>query len=202
MTTSSEPNHGTRSSQQKPSLGIGMVGYAFMGAAHSQAWRNVERFFELPLVPRMSAICGRDATKVARAAQRFGWAASETDWRRLVERADVDLIDVCTPGSSHAEISIAALRAGKHVLCEKPLANTLAEAEAMTLEAEYAAERGVRTMVGFNYRRVPAVAFARQMIAEGRLGTIRHVRAVYLQDWIGDPEFPLGLRVRADGNIY
>jgi predicted dehydrogenase len=198
MTTSSEPNHGTRSSQQKPSLGIGMVGYAFMGAAHSQAWRNVERFFELPLVPRMSAICGRDATKVARAAQRFGWAASETDWRRLVERADVDLIDVCTPGSSHAEISIAALRAGKHVLCEKPLANTLAEAEAMTREAECAAERGVRAMVGFNYRRVPAISFARQMIADGRLGTIRHVRAVYLQDWIVDPEFPLVWRLRAE----
>jgi predicted dehydrogenase len=179
-------------------IGIGMVGYAFMGAAHSQAWRNVARFFSVPLVPRMSAICGRDAAKLAQAAQRFGWSSTETDWRRLVERSDVELVDVCTPGSSHAEIAIAALRAGKHVLCEKPLANSLAEAEAMTLEAQCAAERGVRTMVGFNYRRVPAVTFARQMIAEGRLGAIRHVRAVYLQDWIVDPQFPLVWRLRAE----
>jgi predicted dehydrogenase len=116
----------------------------------------------------------------------------------LVERADVELVDVCTPGSSHAQIAIAALRAGKHVLCEKPLANTLAEAEEMTREAERAAERGVRAMVGFNYRRVPAIALARQMIAAGRLGVIRHVRAVYLQDWIVDPEFPLVWRLRAE----
>lgn len=185
--------------QNKPrELGIGMIGYAFMGAAHSQAWRNAARFFDLPLIPRMSAIGGRDATKLARAADRFGWAASETDWHRLIERPDVDLVDVCTPGSSHAEIAIAALRAGKHVLCEKPLANTLAEAEEMTREAERAAERGVRAMVGFNYRRVPAIALARQMIAGGRLGAIRHVRAAYLQDWIVDPEFPLVWRLRAD----
>jgi predicted dehydrogenase len=180
-------------------IGIGLVGYAFMGAAHSQAWRNVGRFFDLPLVPRMNVIGGRDGAKLALAARRFGWAATETDWRRLVERADVDLVDVCTPGSSHAEIAIAALRAGKHVLCEKPLANTLAEAETMTREAERAAaEHGVRAMVGFNYRRVPAIALAARMIAAGRLGTIRHVRAVYLQDWIVDPEFPLVWRLRAE----
>jgi predicted dehydrogenase len=179
-------------------IGVGMVGYAFMGAAHSQAWRNVARFFSPPIVPRMNAICGRNAAKLAQAAQRFGWSSTETDWRRLIERSDVELVDVCTPGSSHAEIAIAALRAGKHVLCEKPLANSLAEAEQMTLEAECAAERGVRTMVGFNYRRVPAVAFARQLIAEGRLGAIRHVRALYLQDWIVDPEFPLVWRLRAE----
>jgi predicted dehydrogenase len=179
-------------------LGIGMVGYAFMGVAHSQAWRNVGRFFDLPLAPRLSAICGRDAGKLAAAAQRLGWAASETDWRRLIERPDVDLVDVCTPGSSHAPIAIAALRAGKHVLCEKPLANSLAEAEEMTREAERAAAHGVRTMVGFNYRRVPAISFARQLVAEGKLGTIRHVRAVYLQDWIVDPEFPLVWRLRAE----
>ena len=186
------------SETQPREIGVGMVGYAFMGAAHSQAWRNVARFYSPPLVPQMNAICGRDAAKLARAAQRFGWSATETDWRRLIGRSDVELVDVCTPGSSHAEIAIAALRAGKHVLCEKPLANTLAEAERMTLEAQCAAERGVRTMVGFNYRRVPAVAFARQMIADGRLGPIRHVRAVYLQDWIVDPEFPLVWRLRAE----
>src|SRR5450755_3774451 len=202
MTTTTELLSNPSSSAQRPSLGVGMAGYAFMGGAHSQAWRTVSRVFDLPLVPKMVAVAGRDRSRVEAAARRFGWNSFETDWRRLIERPDVELVDVCTPGASHAEISIAALRAGKHVLCEKPLANTLAEAEAMTLEAESAAERGVRTMVGFNYRRVPAVAFARQMIAEGRLGTIRHVRAVYLQDWIGDPEFPLGLRVRADGNIY
>ncbi len=179
-------------------IGIGMVGYAFMGAAHSQAWRNVARYFDPALVPRMNAVGGRDAEKVANAARRFGWAASETDWRRLIERDDVELVDVCTPGSSHAEISIAALRAGKHVLCEKPLANTLAEAEAMVREADRAAARGVRAMVGFNYRRVPALAFARRLIADGRLGTIRHFRAVYLQDWIVDPQFPLVWRLRAE----
>jgi len=179
-------------------IGIGMVGYAFMGAAHSQAWRNVTRFFDLPVTPRMNVIGGRDSAKLARAAQRFGWAATETDWRRLIERDDVELVDVCTPGSSHAEIAIAALRAGKHVLCEKPLANSLAEAEAMTREAERAAQQGVRSMVGFNYRRVPAIAFARQMIADGRLGAIHHVRAVYLQDWIVDPEFPLVWRLRVE----
>ncbi len=180
------------------SLGIGMIGYAFMGAAHSQAWRNVARFFDVPLVPRMNVIAGRDADRLAQAARRFGWAASETDWRRVIERDDVELIDICTPGSSHAEIAIAALRAGKHVLCEKPLANSLAEAEAMAHAAEAAAAQGVRTMVGFNYRRVPALAFAREMIAAGRLGTVRHVRAVYLQDWIVDPEFPLVWRLRAE----
>jgi predicted dehydrogenase len=146
----------------------------------------------------MVAVAGRDAVRVEAAAQRFGWDSFETDWRRLVERADVELVDVCTPGSSHCEIAIAALRAGKHVLCEKPLGNTLAEAEEMTREAQRAAERGVRTMVGFNYRRVPAIVLARQMIAAGRLGLIRHVRAVYLQDWIVDPQFPLVWRLRAE----
>ena len=142
-------------------LGIGMVGYAFMGRAHSQAWRTVGRFFELPFTPRLAAICGRDREQVAAAAGRLGWAAWETDWKRLVERDDVDLVDVCTPGSSHAEISIAALEAGKHVLCEKPLANTVDEARAMAAAAERAAAAGVRAMVGFNFRRVPAVALAR-----------------------------------------
>ena len=159
-------------------LGIGMVGYAFMGRAHSHAWRSVGRFFELPFTPRLAAICGRDRDQVAAAAERLGWAAWETDWKRLVERDDVDLVDVCTPGSSHAEISIAALEAGKHVLCEKPLANTVDEARAMAAAAERAAGAGVRAMVGFNFRRVPAVALARALIAAGRLGALRHVRGV------------------------
>jgi predicted dehydrogenase len=179
-------------------LGIGMVGYAFMGRAHSQAWRNVASFFELPRPPRMAAICGRDPERVAAAAARLGWPAWETDWKRLVQRDDVDLVDVCTPGSGHAEISIAALEAGKHVLCEKPLANTVEEARAMAAAAERAAARGVRAMVGFNFRRVPAVALARELVAAGRLGAIRHVRAAYLGAHLLDPEFPLVWRLRAE----
>jgi predicted dehydrogenase len=178
-------------------LGIGMVGYAFMGRAHSQAWRNVASFFDLPLRPRMAAICGRDQAAVAAAAARLGWPAWETDWKRLVQRDDVDLVDVCTPGSSHAEISIAALEAGRHVLCEKPLANTVDEARAMAAAAERAATGGVRAMVGFNFRRVPAVALARQLVAAGRLGPIRHVRAAYLASHALDPELPLAWRHQA-----
>jgi predicted dehydrogenase len=180
------------------SLGIGMVGYGFMGRAHSQAWRTVAHMFELPLSPRLAAICGRNEPAVRAVAEQQGWAGWETDWRRLIERDDVDLVDVSTPGSSHAEIAIAALEAGKHVLCEKPLANTVEEAEAMVAAAEQAAERGVQAMVGLNYRRVPAMALARQLVAEGRLGEIRHVRGTYLQDWLVDPEFPLLWRLRAD----
>jgi len=178
-------------------LGIGMVGYAFMGRAHSQAWRSVGRFFDVPYTPRMAAICGRDRARVAAAAERLGWAAWETDWKRLVERDDVDLVDVCTPGSSHAEISIAALEAGKHVLCEKPLANSVDEARAMAAAAERAAAGGVRAMVGFNFRRVPAVALARELIAAGRLGAIRHVRGAYLASHALDPELPLVWRLQA-----
>jgi len=178
-------------------LGIGMVGYAFMGRAHSQAWRTVGRFFDLPFTPRMAAICGRDRSRVAAAAGRLGWAATETDWKRLVSRDDVDLVDVCTPGSSHAEISIAALEAGKHVLCEKPLANTVEEARAMAAAAERAAAGGVRAMVGFNFRRVPAVALARELVAAGRLGALRHVRAAYLGSHLLDPELPLVWRLQA-----
>jgi predicted dehydrogenase len=179
-------------------LGIGMVGHAFMGRAHSQAWRNVASFFELPRQPRMAAICGRDQERVAAAAARLGWPAWETDWKRLVQRDDVDLVDVCTPGSSHAEISIAALEAGKHVLCEKPLANTVEEARAMAGAADRAAAKGVRAMVGFNFRRVPAVALAKELVAAGRLGALRHVRAAYLASHVLDPEFPLVWRLRAE----
>lgn len=179
-------------------IGVGMVGYAFMGAAHSQAWRSVGRVFDLPVAAAMTAICGRDEAKVAEAATRHGWASYETDWKALITRDDIHLVDVCTPGSSHAEIAIAALEAGKHVLCEKPLANTVEEAKAMVAAAEKARAHGVRSMVAFNYRRVPALALARQLIAAGRLGTIRHVRAVYCQDWIVDPQFPLVWRLRVE----
>jgi predicted dehydrogenase len=175
-----------------------MVGYAFMGAAHSQAWRTAARVFDLPLDPRMAVLCGRNRAAAETAAERLGWASVETDWKAVVEREDVQLIDICTPGSSHAEIATAALAAGKHVLCEKPLANTVAEARAMAAAARDARAAGVRAMVGFNYRRVPAVTFARQLVAAGKIGTVRHVRAQYLQDWIVDPEFPLVWRLQAD----
>ena len=176
-------------------LSVGMVGYAFMGAAHSQAWRNAPRYFDLPLQLRMSAVAGRDRAKVAAAAAQLGWESTETSWQALVARDDIDLVDVCTPGDTHAEIAIAALEAGKHVLCEKPLANTVEEAEAMVAAAEKAKADGVRSMVGFTYRRVPAIGLARRLVAEGRIGTIHHVRAQYLQDWIVDPEAPLSWRL-------
>jgi predicted dehydrogenase len=184
--------------ETKPTLGVGMVGYAFMGAAHSQAWRNAQSFFDLPLVPRLAVLGGRNRDSATMVAARFGWQDVETDWRALIDRSDVGLVDVCTPGDTHAEIAIAALAAGKHVLCEKPLANTVAEAEAMTQAAAAARAVGVRSMVGFTYRRVPAIALARQFVVDGRVGDIRHVRAQYLQDWIADPEAPLTWRLRKD----
>ena len=179
-------------------LRVGMVGHAFMGAAHSQAWRTVNRAFDLPLSARMSVVVGRDETRVAAAATTFGWEGHATDWREVVARDDIDLIDICTPGATHAEIAIAALAAGKHVLCEKPLANSVAEARDMAAAAAVAQTRGIRSMCGFNYRRVPAVALMRKLVADGRIGTVRHVRAVYLQDWIVDPQFPLVWRLRKD----
>ncbi|MFC6081568.1 Gfo/Idh/MocA family protein [Sphaerisporangium aureirubrum] len=184
--------------ESRPALGVGMVGYAFMGRVHSQAWRSAGAFFDLPVAPVMAVLSGRSAERTAAAAAQLGWAAVETDWKELVRRDDVQIVDICTPGDSHAEIAIAALEAGKHVLCEKPLANTVEEAEVMVAAAERAAARGVRSMVAFNYRRVPAVALARRMVAEGRLGEIRHVRAQYLQDWITDPQFPLVWRLQKD----
>ncbi len=176
-------------------LRIGMVGHAFMGRAHSQAWRVVNRFFDLPLVAQMTAVCGHDEQRTAAAAQKLGWQSYETDWHALIERDDIDVIDICTPGDSHAEIAIAALAAGKHVLCEKPLANTVDEARAMT---DAAAAADARSMCGYSYRRVPAVALMARMVADGRVGQIRHVRAVYLQDWLVDPAAPLTWRMQAE----
>src|SRR4051794_37912103 len=141
----------------KPPLRVAMIGYAFMGAAHSQAWRNAHRFFALPAVPELAVLCGRDASAVGDAAHRLGWRETATDWREVVARDDIDVLDVSSPGDTHRDIAMAALAAGKHVLCEKPLANTLAQAEEMTAAAEAAAQRGVLSMVGFNYRRTPAL---------------------------------------------
>jgi predicted dehydrogenase len=176
-------------------IGVGLVGYKFMGRAHSNAYRQVKRFFDLKLSPRMRAICGRDEPSVKDAAATLGWEGYETDYHRLLERDDIGLVDIVTPGNTHHEIAIAALEAGKHVLCEKPLANTLEEAREMLDAARTA---GTTNMVCFNYRRAPAVQLAKKLVEEGRLGEIRHWRAVYLQDFILDPEFPLIWRFRKE----
>jgi predicted dehydrogenase len=146
----------------------------------------------------MSVVSGRDTAKVAAAAAKLGWAEYTTDWHDVLVRDDIDLVDICSPGDTHAEIALAALAAGKHVLCEKPLANTVAQAREMAAAAAKAQTQGVRAMCGFNYRRVPAVALMRQLVAAGRIGAVRHIRAVYLQDWIVDPGFPLVWRLRKD----
>lgn len=168
-------------------LNVALVGYAFMGRAHANAWRQAPRFFDLPLEPVLKLVCGRSEAAVREAAPRLGcedWASS---YEEVVTRSDVDLVDICTPGDSHMAIALAAARAGKAVLCEKPLANSVAEAEQMRDAVDQA---GVAHMVCHNYRRAPAVALAKRWIEEGRLGRIRHWRGTYLQDWIVDPEFP------------
>jgi len=179
-------------------LRVAMIGYGFMGAAHSQGWRTAHRVFDLPAEPEMAVIVGRNAQAVANAAHKWGWAESATNWREVIAREDIDVVDIVTPGDSHAEIAIAALEAGKHVLCEKPLANTVAEAEAMAEAADRAAARGVRAMVGFTYRRVPAVTFLRNLVAEGAVGAINQVRASYRQDWLVDPQMPLAWRLQKE----
>ncbi|MBT5874226.1 MAG: Gfo/Idh/MocA family oxidoreductase, partial [Candidatus Latescibacteria bacterium] len=177
-------------------VNVGLIGYSFMGKAHSHAYKDMSFFFpEAAAKPTMKAICGRNEANVKEAAENFGWQGYETDWKNLIARDDIDLIDISTPGDSHAEMAIAAAEAGKHIFCEKPLANNLSEARAMNAAAERA---GVKTMVAYNYRRVPAVALAKQLIDEGRIGQIYHWRAVYLQDWIMDPNFPLVWRLQKE----
>jgi len=190
------PKQNLEREQTRP-LGVAMIGYAFMGKVHSHAWRNVASFFDVPAFEQ-KVLVGRDASLVAEAAAKYGWTESATDWRSVIERDDIHIVDICAPGWMHAEIAIAALDAGKHVLVEKPLANTLAEAEAMTAAAGTARGKGVQSMIGFNYRRVPALALARELIAEGRLGTVRHVRAAYLQDWLADAKSPMTWRLRKE----
>ena len=173
-------------------INVAMIGYAFMGRAHSNAYRQVTPFFSPTRPPRMKVICGRTASEVERARAALGWDEAATDWRQVVRRKDVDLVDVCTPGDSHAEIAIAAAQAGKHVFCEKPLANSLEDAERMLAAVERA---GVAHMICHNYRRAPAVMLAKQLIGEGALGEIRHYRGTYLQDWMSDPAAPFNWRL-------
>ena len=186
------------SSPSSASLGVAVIGYAFMGKAHSNAWRNVAAFHPDAPAVRQQVLVGRDGDQVAAAARQYGWAESATDWRTVLDRDDIDIVDVCVPGHLHAEVAMAALEAGKHVLAEKPLANTLAEAEKMIAVARAAREHGVQSMVGFNYRRVPALALARQHVAEGRIGTVRQVRIAYLQDWLADEHAPMTWRLRRE----
>ena len=176
-------------------IGVGLVGYKFMGRAHSNAYRQVEHFFNVDPKPRMVAICGRDTAGVSEAAETLGWEGYETDYHALIARPDIQLVDVSTPGDSHKDVVLAALKAGKHVLWEKPLANTLDEAREMLAAAEASDAIAV---VNYNYRRVPAVQFTKKLIDDGAIGEVRHWRAVYLQDWINDPDFPLVWRLQKE----
>jgi predicted dehydrogenase len=173
---------------QKP-LNLGMIGYGFMGRAHSNAYRKVSNFFDLAYRPVLKAACARSPDKVKAFAEKWGYESVETDWHKLVARQDIDLIDICTPNNTHAEIAIAAAQAGKMILCEKPLAMNGPEGLKMVEAVEKAK---VPNMVWYNYRRVPAVTLAKQLIDEGRLGKIFHYRAKFLQDWTINPELPQG----------
>ena len=182
--------------KSRRTLQVGLIGYGFMGRAHSNAWRQAPRFFELPANVRMSTLCGRNARAVKKAAATLGWEKSVTDWRAVVNDPEIDIIDISTPNDSHAGIAIAAAAAGKAILCEKPLARDVSEAERMAAAVRKAR---VINMVCHNYRRVPALALAREMITRGELGQrLYHYRARYAQDWIADPKFPLVWRLRAN----
>jgi predicted dehydrogenase len=170
-------------------LNIGLIGYGFMGRTHSNAYRKVSNFFDLPLKPRLKAVCGRDEKNAKAFAEKWGYESVETDWRKVIERKDIDAVDICTPNNSHKEIAIAAAKAGKMVLCEKPLSMDTAEGEEMVAAIEKA---GVPNTVWYNYRRVPAVTLAKQLIDSGKLGRIFHYRANFLQDWTISADLPQG----------
>ncbi|MHB8519896.1 MAG: Gfo/Idh/MocA family protein [Limisphaerales bacterium] len=170
-------------------LNVGLIGCGFMGRAHSNAYRKVNNFFDLEYQPVLKAACARSEATVRAFAQKWGYESVETDWRKLIGRADIDLIDICTPNNTHAEIALAAAKAGKMILCEKPLSMDGPEGRKMVAAIEKA---GVPNMVWYNYRRVPAVTLAKQLIDEGRLGRIFHYRAKFLQDWTISPELPQG----------
>lgn len=176
-------------------VGIGLIGYAFMGKVHSNAYRQVAKYFEPEVKPVLRAICGRNEDNVRRAAATFGWESYETDYRRLLDRKDIDIVDVSAPGNEHLPMAVAAAQAGKTVFCEKPLGNSYSEAKQMQDAVEKAR---VVNMVCFNYRRAPAIALAKRMVDDGTLGKIYHFRARYLQDWITDPSFPLVWRLRKE----
>ncbi|MCM8772511.1 MAG: Gfo/Idh/MocA family oxidoreductase [Candidatus Omnitrophica bacterium] len=172
---------------------IGLIGYKFMGKAHSFAYKNVSLFFDLPIKPVMKVICGRTEKAVIQAKEKFGWLEYETDWRKVVEREDIDMIDIATPPNTHKEIAIEAAKNGKIVFCEKPLTTNLKDAYEML---EIVEKYKVKHAICFNYRKLPAIGLAKKLIDEGKIGKIYHMRAVYLQDWIVDPDFPLVWRLQ------
>ena len=174
-------------------VNVGLVGYKFMGKAHSNAYLKAPRFFDMKCEPVMKAICGRDEAGVSAFAKTFGWESYETSWQDLVARDDIDMIDIAAPSYVHYDIAMAAAAAGKHIYCEKPLAFNLAQAKEMLAAVRKAK---VRHMINFNYRRVPAIGLAKQLIDAGEIGEVRHFRGTYLQDWINDPEFPMNWRLR------
>jgi predicted dehydrogenase len=177
-------------------LAVGLIGYQFMGKAHSNGWRQAAHFFDLPVNVRLKTICGRNRAAAKKAGARFGWETTVADWRRVVDDPEIEIIDICTPNDTHAEIAIAAARAGKAILCEKPIARNVREAEGMLRAVKKAR---VVNMVCHNYRRIPAIALAKQMIATGEVGDrILHFRARYAQDWIVDPNFPLVWRLQSE----
>ncbi|HEY2124951.1 MAG TPA: Gfo/Idh/MocA family oxidoreductase [Chthoniobacterales bacterium] len=179
----------------KPTLAIALIGHRFMGRAHSNAWRQAPRFFELPAHLRLKTLCGRDRAAARRAAAALGWEKSESDWRRAIDDPEIDIVDICTPNDSHCQIAVAAAHAGKSILCEKPLARDVAEAEAMWRAVKKAR---VVHMICHNYRRIPAIALAKRMIERGDLGErLFHFRARYAQDWLVDPGFPLLWRLQS-----
>ena len=172
----------------KKTLNIGIVGTKFMGKAHSNAWLSAPRFFDTPFTPVLKVVSARDAEATKDFADNWGYVDVESDWRKLVERPDIDVVSVCSPTFNHKDVVLAAAANGKHIFCEKPCALTAADAKEMAQAADKA---GVVHYLNHNYRRVPAIAFAKKMIDDGKLGTIYHWRGAYLQDWIMDPEFPL-----------
>jgi predicted dehydrogenase len=176
----------------KKTLNVGLVGYKFMGKAHSNALRKVGMFFEPSVNIGMKAICGRDEKWVAESAEKFGWEGYETSWEKLIEREDIDVIDITAPSNFHKQIAIAAAEKGKHVFCEKPLALNLKDAREILAAVE---KNNIKHQIGFNYRYAPAIQMAKKMIEEGKLGKIYHFRGLYLQDWIVDPEFPVVWRL-------
>ena len=174
---------------EKKNLNIGLVGYGFMGRTHSNAYCKVNNFFDLEYRPKLKAVCGRSSENAKAFAENWGYESIETDWKALIARDDIDAIDICTPNNTHAEIAIAAAKAGKMILCEKPISMNTAEGEEMVKAVEAA---GVANTVWYNYRRVPAVSLAKKLIDEGRLGKIFHYRANFLQDWTISSELPQG----------
>lgn len=177
----------------KKTVNIALIGTKFMGKAHSNGFRQVDKFFDLPIKPVMKVLCGRNPGETTALAEQYGWEEASTDWKKVVARDDVDVVDICTPGNLHHPMVIAAAKAGKHIICEKPLANKSSEAKEMTAAAKKA---GIKNMCGFSYRFAPAVAAIKKMVHGGELGRIFHFRAAYQQDWIVDPDFPLVWRLQ------